>query len=103
MECSSCHVGELEETLIEHWLKDAGEWVLLRNVPALQCDTCGATVFPDQTVETIEHALTEGRHRPTGHLTSPVFDLAQVERERPANEPATAAPRPRSGARRTAQ
>lgn len=57
MECQSCHIGTLEEALVEHWLKDAGEWVLLQNVPALQCDTCGVTIFPDQSVGKIEHVL----------------------------------------------
>ena len=79
IKCPVCGEGVLQEQHVEKWLQGGEDWVLFRNVPSLVCDHCGDTAFSQATAERLTSIVSsETALKPTGQITSRVFDLAGI-------------------------
>jgi len=69
------------EQAIEKWMPRGNLWVLVRNVPAVQCDMCGETVFSQDIAERLVLiARAETAEVPTSLQTFPVYDFRATPR-----------------------
>jgi YgiT-type zinc finger domain-containing protein len=85
--CPVCPAGEMIDERIETWMRKAGEWVLLRGVPARRCDVCGETTFAQEVAERLANIVApDSKERPTGSYQAPVFDLQKLDRAQPARQ-----------------
>lgn len=81
-QCLACRQGTIVLTAIERWMRKDGRWVLVKHVPALQCDVCGETSFSQDVAERLVQMLAKGSTvSPAGYGSFPEYDYA--ERERP--------------------
>jgi YgiT-type zinc finger domain-containing protein len=68
--------GAYDRKLVIHTVRPGGELIVIDDVPALVCDTCGDVLFELDTIEQIEQVLQDGGRKPT--TTAPVFHLRQA-------------------------
>jgi YgiT-type zinc finger domain-containing protein len=82
MNCSVCHIGTLENQLVEAWVKRGERWILVQNIDALVCDECGERVFGQDAAALLEQVADPSIEatRPTDLRVFPVIDLAIVQR-----------------------
>ncbi|MCM1218146.1 MAG: type II toxin-antitoxin system MqsA family antitoxin [Lachnospiraceae bacterium] len=57
MRCTSCKSGEMEESKTTYFAQLKDCYVIIENVPCLQCIQCGDVVFRSSVVEKIEDIL----------------------------------------------
>lgn len=80
MNCPICYDGQLEDQLVEQWMRRGEHWVLFRNVPALVCDRCGEPTFSrDVTARFLQLLQTDDDTRPTFDIMVPVYDLQLID------------------------
>ncbi len=72
--CPACKVGTMEAQIIEAVFKQHRRWIAIRGVPALVCDTCGETTYPNESVVRIQ-AIVGGEEAPTDFSWTPQFDF----------------------------
>jgi YgiT-type zinc finger domain-containing protein len=95
-QCPVCGTGELKNERVETWMRNASQWVLFSQVPAMRCDVCGETTFSQAVAERLAEILASGStERATGSRWSPEFDLEKLDSARSDGET------PRIGATRT--
>ena len=68
--------GAYDHKLVTHTVRPGGELLVIDDVPALVCDTCGDVLFEPETVEMIQQVLQDGGRKPVA--TAPVFHLRQA-------------------------
>jgi len=73
MKCSRCG-GEMTERVVKFCSCNAVPPILIENVPALVCGTCGGEVFSDATVEVFEKIRDGAAPRPRIELMR-VYDF----------------------------
>ncbi len=72
----NCHVcgATIEERLVDHTLCDAGEWVLIRNVPTGVCTRCGEQILRWDVIKRLEEIIGQRNSKvPDSRLNVPVF------------------------------
>lgn len=67
--------GTYERRLVALTLRYGGELIVLDNVPAEVCDTCGDELFSPETNEKIDRLLRE-HERLTPKESAPVYEFA---------------------------
>ena len=82
--CVECREGSLVDGTTDTWMRDRnGRWVLLVNVAAQVCDVCGDTSFSAGIAKALAAMIDPDRHEIlTAFVTRPVFDVAEIERQR---------------------
>ncbi len=77
MKCSNNDCpGGYDRKFVTHTVRPGGELIIIDDVPALVCDTCGDVLFEPATIEQIEHVLQDRGREPVA--TAPVFHLRQA-------------------------
>ena len=71
-ECTLCHSGAYEEKLVVFSARRDGRLIVVEDVPALVCGTCGDQVFTEEASRGIERAL-EGEPA----YSSPIYRFPQ--------------------------
>jgi YgiT-type zinc finger domain-containing protein len=71
-----CHVcgGAIEERLTDQSVRDADEWLVIRDVPTGVCTKCGEQVFRWHVTERLEEITRQRKSTiPTQSIEVPVF------------------------------
>src|SRR3954447_6521646 len=93
-QCPVCRVGELQAECVETWMKKAGQWVLLKSVPAKKCDSCGDTTFSQEVAKRLSEILAPGSSVvATGSRLYPEYDLRTMDAGRAVVGPSRAGAR----------
>ena len=77
MKCSRCN-GKMEERTIKFCACNAPMPIMVENLPAQVCDTCGDEVLPTQAIEMLEQ-IQRGELSPTKLGVVLTFDYEQGE------------------------
>lgn len=59
MTCSICNSGECIESITEELFNKKGKLIILKNLPAMICENCGAKFFSETTSKLILENLKE--------------------------------------------
>jgi len=59
MTCSICNNGECKSGITEELFNKKGKFIILKNLPAMICENCGAKFFSEQTSTLILQNLKE--------------------------------------------
>lgn len=62
MTCSICPIGTCHEGMTEELFNKKGRLIILKDLPALICDNCGAKLFSEQTSRLVLSSLKEAEH-----------------------------------------
>ena len=61
--CPMCRMGTMESLVVDRAFQVETRWIVIRQVPALVCDTCGETTFPETSVGRVQ-AIIQGSELP---------------------------------------
>ena len=77
--CKRCELGELQPKRIETAFWRDGGLVVIRNIPAMVCPTCGEEYVADQTALCIDRMRGDGfaPQCASGQMIVPVFEYSQ--------------------------
>ncbi|MEP7169457.1 MAG: type II toxin-antitoxin system MqsA family antitoxin [Bacteroidota bacterium] len=53
MTCSICNIGNCKDGITEELFNKKGKLIILKNLPALICENCGAKFFSEETSKII--------------------------------------------------
>lgn len=59
MTCSICNVGECKPGITEELFNKKGKLIILKNLPSMICENCGAKFFNEETSKLILDNLKE--------------------------------------------
>ncbi|MCW5911329.1 MAG: YgiT-type zinc finger protein [Cyclobacteriaceae bacterium] len=59
MTCSICNIGTCTEGITEELFNKNGKLIILKNLPAMVCENCGAKFFSEETSKVILRNLKE--------------------------------------------
>ena len=62
IKCGSCKTGEMQESTTEYFSKTQGHYVIIENVPCLECDQCGEKFFRASVTERLQEIISETDH-----------------------------------------
>jgi len=74
--CPICNLGEFESLKFDRPFAVDGHWVLVQNIPAQVCDTCGETTYAEADAARIQDILA-GQETPVDFCRIPVFDFGR--------------------------
>ena len=63
--CPVCLVGTIETVAVESAFHAGAQWIVINEIPAFVCDTCGDTSYPEGSVARIQ-AIMNGNEVPVG-------------------------------------
>ena len=79
--CAFCGNKNIRQTLTEYTFRHNGEYMIFRNVPALQCEFCGEKYFDAKVLKQIEKeflSVHKGKKR-TKEILVPVEDFSELD------------------------
>jgi len=62
MKCSICHMGTCHAGVTEELFNKNDRLIILKDLPAMVCDNCGAKLFSEDTSRIILQNLKEAEH-----------------------------------------
>jgi len=62
MKCSICNVGTCHPGITEELFNKNGRLIILKDLPAMVCDNCGAKLFSEETSRIILKNLKDAEH-----------------------------------------
>ena len=72
--CPICRLGTMDPQTVEALFKRAARWVAIKGIPALVCDDCGETTYPQASVLRIQ-AIIAGEETPVDSTWTPRFEF----------------------------
>ena len=69
----------MDPQTVEALYKRAARWVAIKGIPALVCDDCGETTYPQASVLRIQ-AIIEGNEAPVEFTWTPQFEFDMAAR-----------------------